>query len=553
MKNQNHYYLLIFFLLISKIFLAQGIETEVQWGELIKDKKKSITAERILGYNENSFFVLKSKYPIFNSIYVWHEPLIVEKYDRGGFQKKQTNKIKPKYQKKELTALDAYFLNGKMMLFSILKDNDKVSLFAESIDENSLDLAGDIKRIDEYTINEEEKTQSIKDFEFMMSPDSSKFLVFANLGFSAEHGYRIYASLYDIELNKLWNVDTYIKLEEVINFSVRNFIVNNNGDVFLSAITKDESISEKYNGDANYTFILFKINELEIKEYVVNNKGVFIEDLQLGYSENKLTCAGFYSHEGPKNYLSTDKYYENKYYSQFVHGFYNSIMGVFTLVLDDNMTISAAEEIYEIDMDIITKGMWDAQIEKTIVRKQNGKNVEMPYFRSKELIPRNDGSFVFIGQKENYGKQPAGINTPDMKTWRTDELITASINNGVVEWFTVMPKYQSTSKFYGNYYSFMSNSGDLYLIFNDAENNIDFDKNVHTVNPFDPYTQKGIIAIGKVDRQGERFKKMFTHYRFEEVYIIPGTLLMTKTGELLMCAKNISKMSKVGNLKIKFD
>ncbi len=425
------YISLLLFLLSSNLLIAQDdskIPAELTWGQTFKEKKRSQMLG-IVGKTKDAYFTLnfnKGKY----SLHKMDKNLSpIEKYPLGMEYEGKRLSFEGITQIKDQFFLLSSFSNQK------LKKN---FLFIQKISSaNPLEISK-LEKVAEISFSKRRFTGS---FNYSVSSDSSKILVYYNQPYVKNGPEKFGFSVYDTDLNPVWNKDISTPFNEDL-FSVMGYRVANNGDVYLSGKEyKNELKGKNRDNKPSYVYHILSYTDKgeHMKDYEIDLGDKFITDLQFALDDEKaLRCGGFYSMNSSQG-----------------------IKGTFYITIDLESKKTMTSNFKPFPEDFITQG-WSQRAIKKAKKKEvkKGKAVEMYEYDLRDFILKDDGGIIMLA--EQYYVHVVTTTTYDAQgrpTTRTtyhyyyNDIIAINIDaNGNIEWQTKIDKYQHSTND-GGYFS----------------------------------------------------------------------------------------------------
>jgi hypothetical protein len=185
------------------------------------------------------------------------------------------------------------------LIYQVYDEKAKfTSFYADKFDQNSLRIIEKIK-LGSFQSYSETNQATIK---FTESNDKTKFSAFVINSTGTKNEYKSSVFTYDTELNILWTKQVNSNNSKYFNPS--NFLVSNNGIVYLSSVFKFEEVKDNNKDKSgSYEFEVITLSEKEDKRANVNVTGVYIDfhHLLLDKKEETLTLLGFYQKLEGKN------------------------------------------------------------------------------------------------------------------------------------------------------------------------------------------------------------------------------------------------------------
>lgn len=503
----------LFLFLLLMGFTSQA-QMEVTWGPELKEGR-GISIISIPGILDGNFFVFKGKGVLFSRY------TKMQKLD-GGMAPVAENRIELVASGKDLDAEFCLQFGGKLYMFSSFRNQktDRKYLFVDEIDKNSLKLKKKPGKVAEIPYR---NRYNAGDFTPVFSRDSTHLLIVGNVNSKNKdpEKYNLYVFEEDMELK--WEKEVTLDIKEKF-FSVEDFVIDNQGDVYLTGTAYNEVRKDKRDGLPNFTYqVMAYRNNGEIEEeYTVSLKELFITDLLLEIAPGgDLICAGFYSERGTF-----------------------SIKGSYYLVIDRETREVASESTKEFEIDFITMNFTERQERKAKKREAKGKTQELYSYRLDRIVPRADGGAVLAAEQfywYTYETYSAGVNG-GAGTWVThyvyvyNDIIVISIDpDGTIEWATKIPKRQRSVDDGGFFssYAMMVTDGALHFIFNDSDRNIEIEKQGKIQN-FDVRDKRGLVMVASVDHEGNIDRRPLMSNREIETITRPKLCRQISPGEMLL-------------------
>lgn len=500
----------------------------VMGNELKVSKKESMIS--IFASDETGVYALKSDGKGF---YGLNSNFIVQHYD-NKMKLTHQEQIDLKYQDKDKDLEGTIdFGDNIIFLTSFINQKTKMKyLFMQSLNRNTLVLNDDIKKIGEINFEGETKFNS-GGFGFNVSQDSSKLLVYYNKPYQNKENEEYGFTVFDIEINQLWSKEVVLPYSDKL-FIVSDYIVDDDGNVHLLGRLYKDKIRSSKGGKPNYKYLLLSYysDEAEPKEYEISLKDEYITDLKIAINENKIICAGFYS----ENAIS-------------------SIKGSFFFGVDMNTKLISDISLKEFDLNFITQNLTDKQSAKIEKKNAKGKNVEMYEYDLDNLILRDDGGVVLVGEQffiQTVTSTSTGANGVRITTtnyyYHYNDIIVVNINpDGEIDWAQKIGKRQRTYNDGGYYSSYaLAVSGDkMYFVFNDNGKNLLYNGR-GTLYPFSS-TKNALAMLVVMDSEGNQKREALFAQEKKSAILRPMlSNQIDKKSLVVYCTrKNLEKFVKI--------
>ncbi|WP_034061727.1 hypothetical protein [Lacinutrix jangbogonensis] len=187
------------------------------------------------------------------------------------------------------------FYNNQIKLFTVYaQKKDERILYCHTLDLSSKAYTRTL--IFKATV---EKKQSLfgsrknHNTSFSLSPNGKYFAIATDNVRKNKNAYTI--RVFDAETEKLIYKKAYQENEKR-TFKHNDLYIDNNSNVYsLGKLFLNGKSNKKFNGDANYQFVLNKITKDENTELVIDLKDEHIQSLSISQTNNQLHLLGFYS------------------------------------------------------------------------------------------------------------------------------------------------------------------------------------------------------------------------------------------------------------------
>lgn len=315
---------------------------------------------------------------------------------------------------------------------------NKFQLKYSRVDKNG--SLSNVKLIDEFEAIEKKKGG----FWHRFSKDNEKVVVLGYHADEPEDRKKYTVAVYD------WNYNVQWKTEHTLPYTVESFDledlqITNNGEVIIAGSYED-------GGKKGMT--MFKLMESDIKELLIEpeiNSFVSMDvksDVLLGKTQ-------FYSWMTRDEVLGYDGY---------------------VMITVDNGT-------FEIENEVVEEFNKELLSTLTYEDRQFGKSRPFLDFDFKDILPKSDGGFYIIAEK-NYEevvtmKAENGGSSNSYTYYDLDVVVMSMDNKGNVEFLSLVPKFQkvkSGKNYYtkSSYGSLVDSKDRLHLFFNDVVENLNF-------------------------------------------------------------------------------
>jgi len=354
-----------------------------------------------------------------------------------------------KYEGKERDFERVILLNGQLYFFTSFANQAKKKnyLFYQTLNERLIPSKKLVKISEVDALNKDRKG----DFNLETSRDSSKILVYSQLPYQRKEPERFSLQVFNDSLGLLWEKNIVLPYSDKL-FSVEEYQVDNQGDVYLLGILyKDNSgLRRRDTSDYKYVILSYKKDGAE-DVYEVENSSYFLTDLTLRIANNgQLTCAGFYSNRGLISQRNS---------VPILPGFGNfvdrqkgthTVAGACFLRIDPKSRAILEQNFKPFDFEFLTDHLSEGAKERAQRAKEKGdtkREPELYQMKLDELILRSDGGAVLIAEQystQEYTYYYQGISHTE-RYYNYYDIIVVNIRpNGEIEWATRIPKRQET-------------------------------------------------------------------------------------------------------------
>jgi len=514
MKN----YLVLMLILVSISYAhAQQVGFELKSGQVMRDKvtQRTVDIADIGRINGQAYFL----YLPWAAVYDQAAIGVTENYFVGKFDK-DLNLIKKteiiiKHDKKDLECCGVRMLKDKLLVFSFFQNSKdkKDYLFVQNLDSKTLELVPNTKLIAELDYSGLSKFNNAV-FQFEISPDSSRVLIFCTL--LSKHGETLRKGMYvyDQDMNLKWkNEDVVVKFEGGV-FEYDRFRIDNDGKVFLMGMVykdrknyydeahfNDRNFFSKdtyFTDKPNYTYQLYRYTDAGRTEdvYPISLPGKFIRTLSyMPAPGNTIICTGMYASPGK---ISVEGSFAFSYdlASKQVNNLSTKEFGteLTSLGFDKN-------ELNRFKRSISNKQEWDpfSYILSELKSKKNGDK----YFIAEQYISGT--------KTERSGNQ---ITYSTIFMHNDLYVVTLSSDYQIKRIDKVSKRqYWLTTDCY-NSYADIEKNGNLYFIYNTFESSDGMFKNI----------ELGDSYVTRLDENGNQLKSVF---RKKEDKKLPMPLMKT--------------------------
>ena len=511
MKNTYKILSLLIVLFIVPNLRAQNVQ--VTWGPEMKSSYRGEVmlgtngTNNIVGENATSFYTLTTQpETMFSDGHIFFE-----EYSKSDMtQVRRQEVLMPKTNGKKEQFGNLLYVKGKMILFtSYFKSSQKKNFdFVQSVNDDGT-VNPDAKKIDEIEVTKSGLFGTNKgSFNTILSTDSSKILVYRNETYKKNEPHQFHCKVLDLNLNEIWSKEIELPYKDK-NFSVSDYTLDNNGDVYMLAKIELEK-DQHQKGDPNYKYEIVYYNHTAdaLKEYDLSLGEKYITSVAFKLnSTGDLVCAGFYSNK--------DSY---------------SSIGSFYLKIDEKTKNVVNTGFKAFDKNILEKFMSVKKVDK-------GK--EIYYLKADKILFHDDGTAYMIAEQywvtvvTSYDAQTHTQYTSTV--YNADYIVVVNFSaDGSVVWTKCIVKKQVSSNDGGIYisYSLQEVGKKLFFIYND---NI---KNLKIQNPDDYKTmgnpKKSVAMLVTIDEKGNEQRNPMFDAKDLQVILRPNLSLQVSPTAMII-------------------
>jgi hypothetical protein len=521
--------------LFAQSAIAQEIEdvqfegtkkVELYKGQDVKAKKKE-TISDIIGFDSRGFYALKGSLSIFAT-----EPKI-QFYDKS-YSLIHEEELDTEVDGSNSRIVDIMHWNDKILVFHNYKSSKTKlnTMYVQEVDKKSLTLVPEMQEIATVDYSGKMKMNAGL-FGTAISRDSSKLLAYYQLPYDKDEPERFGFHVYDQNLKQIWHEDIALPYAENL-FEVADYTLDDNGNVFLTGKLYNEVRRNKLRGEVNYKYVIlsYKNGGKDFKEYELNLEDKFITDVRIAALPNgDLACAGFYSDRGTF-----------------------SIKGSCFLRVNGQTGELMKVSSSEFGIDFITQNMTERQEAKAKKKEEKGKKVELYAYDLDNLIIREDGGVVLVGEQYYVHEvTTTTVGANGVTTTRTtyhyyyNDIIVVNISpEGNIEWTQKIAKRQHSINDGGFYSSYATavHKDDLFFFFNDDPRNLSYSGSGRVFNmPF----KRSVVTMVQVNGKGEMERESLFSMKDSEVMTRPKVCEQISPDKLILFGelKNLHRFTEV--------
>ncbi len=520
--------------LIGQQFAALGQprnqDVDIQWGKKLR-ASRGTTLQDVVGYDNSGIYAIRS---VSKGLYGLSSFLALEHYDHNMnlTRSVEIDLRHVKFRKRRFEKIIHY--NNQLYLFSSFPDKEqkKNCLYVQQIDKKTLFPEPDLRPI--ASIDYEGHTRyNSGTFDHTISRDSSKLLVFYNLPYEKKESERFGFHVLNRDMNQLWEKQITLDYQEEL-FDVERYRVDNQGNIHLLGQIFAEKRKVRRRGEVNfkYQILSYRNQGNHLTEYPVELPDLYLSDMQIAITEDQnIVCAGFYSEEGT-----------------------NSIQGSYFLTIDKDTKKIIRKSSKAFDADFVTQNMKKRKAKKTRKKMEKGKDVEMYNYDLDQIVLRDDGGAVLVGEKffistvTNTSMMNGTTRYRTTSYYNYHDIIAVNLNpEGVIDWAQKIPKRQTTREDGGFFSSYALAIVDdkMHFIFNDNPKNLVAKPG--KVHNFKLNKRESIVVMVTLDAKGKQKKQPLFMAADAETIIRPKVCEQLSDHELIIFGqrKRVQRLAKL--------
>ena len=505
-------------LFISLLGFSQNPAVSIYWGKL--NTLESHTTVHLLGKRGNNLLgYVRSHKTVsiveysYDDLHLSGEATIIGKESSG-------NNVIPK----DYTFDQMLFLKDKVYVCVTQFDKSTKSndLYMEEFGADG-SLVGGLKKV--ISISAKNKVNK-GDFDFVVSKDSTKFLLVDVPPFEKYSGEKFGFQIFDENLNQIDNAE--ISLPNNFKYFIvplDQISLSNDGIVYMLAKNIKQK-EDKSKGDADYYFQLLAINphgqgdvttyDLKLPQKAITDIAYNVED------SNYIICSGFYGNVKNTQYSS------------------GQIDGIFYFRINKKTKGIESTGLKALDHDFIA----DITSQKSANKGKGLSN----NFTLVHFVKRSDGGALLVSEYRDTYTVTEWVTTPNggshMEThtiYARSNIIVININtDGSIKWYVNIPKKQTSEDDGGIYSSFFmgTHGSKMYFVYNENPLNLGpnaDEKNIKVMS--NPYKATAILV--ELSESGTFDKTPLFKNKDNSSVIEPQQALKINDGEFIVPAVSV--------------
>ncbi|MBL4709445.1 MAG: hypothetical protein JKY48_13490 [Flavobacteriales bacterium] len=511
---------------------SKSEKVDIKWGIEQKVSKKTVL-DNIIGSDESGIYIIKKNHK-------GKIPILIERYDHDmNLSKSVPVTLGEKKKARSYQAVTE--VNGEILLFSTILDKGSKTnlLFVQTLNKKTLKPSSILKKIGEIDYENGSKRNS-GSFRYEVSNNKKKILIYYKLPYEKGGKEKVSYHIYDSKLNLLWEKDLTLPYKQEL-FTVFDYEVRENGDLYLLSRIYKDKVREVRNGKPNYEYLIIAYTDKgnSVTEFPIAIKEHFLRDMQIAVNKNgDIICGGFYS----ENQVSISK--RANAFEQNSISTNSSIKGSYFLKIDGKTKEIISKSFKEFGLDFITENLTDRQEKKVKRKKAKGKRVELYQYALDNIVLREDGGAILVG--EQYYVQITTTTNSQGQTntsyhyFYNDIILVKLSPSGEIDWTEKIAKRQHTVNDGGFYssYSLSVVNDNLYFVFNDNIKNLFGNtysgKDKGKIKYFTKKAKESVAVLVEVDGDGRQVKEALFSAKETDLLIRPKVCEQTSDNELII-------------------
>lgn len=506
---------------------TSGSRVNIKWGKEHETLEKFAPAN-VIGISNNELFSWEADFGVMHKTRRY-----LRRYDRA-LNPVGELKIDLTDSKQDREFEDVVMTKkGEVFMLSsfVNKTQKKNYLFAQKVDKKTLQTKGDLRKIadvptDTKGFSFNRLFSAYKDngsFSTIFSQDSSKCLVMASAPFDKGEPEKFDLTVLNEDMQIVWDKLITLPYADEL-WETHSYRLDNDGDVYIVGKLYKDKPKNRIKGKPNYKFQLLRYTAAGEQPEIINIslRDKFITDIKVTLLDNgDYICAGFYSKEG-----------------------YASIGGVYYMTIDGKTNTPTAQSSKDFPLDFLTEGMSERQKKRAERKVQDGDAPELNNILFHEIIRRDDGGCVLIGE-QFYMRESSYMDAQgrwhSTRYYYNEDIIVTSINpKGEIEWSGKVLKNQMSTGRPGIFNSYVTAVvGDkIHIIFNDDIDNAKKDRWGRDIK-LDWFTgeKNSAVQIVTFDATGKHTEKTLLKNEDAETIVVPQAAVQTGAREMILLGK----------------
>lgn len=511
----------------------------ISWGDHEQETLRS-SLKSIVGHDETGVYAIKSEMHLLDGPMRDIPPKVtLEHYDH---EMNRTNvlvlEMKDKDKKRKYHSTIKIKDNIYVLSTFIDKKNDKKIIYAQQFDKANFKLSKRLKKVGEMPHKKRiiSVSNDHNNFGFLISRDSSKLLFMHIQSEDKKANQKYNFRVMNSDLERLWSKRVSLPYESAM-FQTNDVLVDNEGNVHLVGRLFRDKRRLEVKGEINYDFhILSWYSEAtDLREYTVKEEDRFLNTMKIAINnDNHIICSGFYNLPDSE-----------------------VINGSFFLKLNPESKEMIAKSFQAFDFDLFVETMTEKDEKIARKREAKGKSLNIESYSLRDLILKEDGSAILIGEQvyiDTYTPMPTrpttGVRVSQTRiTYRFDNVIVVNISStGDIQWSKMIAKAQAAvgdGKGYGSYALAIVDE-ELNFIFNDHLKNMTYQEGdrvrLFTARGNDGFGNiKSIVTLVNIDEEGKMTRNTLTSTEETNVLTKPLFCRQLSNNSMILFGENMRK------------
>jgi hypothetical protein len=501
--------ILAFFVCYSFLSFGQSNNdnVEIEWGPVQEVSKKNFLI-KVIGADETGIYTLSQS----------KRQYYINKLNPDKLSLTKSVLLETETNGKTRIVEDIYFLQNNIYAHTSFSNaKTKVNyLFAQSIDKTTLKTNPQLKKLAEINFAGFHNRNN-GEFNFVVSNDSTKRLVFYNLPYEKGEKEKFGFHVFNQEYELIWEKKVTLPYKEEL-FEIKDYQLDNSGNLHLLGKVYRGKTKDKSKGVPNYSYIILTYNaeSEEVREYPILPKGKYLTEMKIATDKKQdIICAGFYSNSSAER-----------------------MKGSYFIKIDHATGDILTQEYKEFSDEFLKQNMTEKEEQKAQKKLDKGKDLELYQYDLNDIVFKEDGGYLLIGEQfyihvsTTYTANGASSTT---YYYHNNDIIVISMDeNGIAEWSTMIAKRQVTTNDNGYYnsYTYTYSKGNLFFIFNDNRDNINYKQGDYIAS----YNKdkNSIVTLAVVDETGKYSRKPLFSAKDAEVRIVPTLSKQTSSNTMII-------------------
>lgn len=494
---------------------------DIQTGPFFKVSKRSVPVE-FIGYDQTGFYMAYAKGKTGDG------EVSLSKF---GFNL-QLNKelvLSSEIDGQKAYSDNLFMLNGDLYQFLRSTSFSSMKLYLQKIDKNGWKLE-EPRYI--ASIEDEGRSAYTSQTAVHFSRDSSYIALIYTIPNKRNENETFGVHVFDKSLTEVWSQRFELPYTNKL-IDLTSHRISKEGDLYILGRRFYDKRRLKVDGEINYDFLLLNFDRSGvIDSFKIEAEDKYLKDMQMDITESgDILSAGFYSERGGL-----------------------LVKGAYYMRINKERKEIAQSSFLEFEDDFLLQNLTEGKANRVQKRLEKGKQVELPFFFIDEFIAEEDGSIKIIAEQRHIYTvstytQYGTINTIH---YDYDDMMLLNIDsNGEFDNAVRVAKNQHTVNDRAAFSSYSSayNDENVYLIFNDNAQNVDYN-GVGRVAPMQKNSTT-MVMIARIDNSGEIVRDALFDRGDVETKVRPALCIQLNEKEMLLFGHKGLKTQRFFILKFK--